>query len=307
MTRGVVSTLAAFTMIGAPLTAQQRGNPPPVTGRSMVISRYGIVAASQPLAARVGTDILEQGGNAVDAAIATNAAIGLMEPAMNGVGGDLFAMVYIAKEDKVYGLNASGWAPSGLTPALLASKGITRMPSTGIWPVTVPGAVGGWDALRTRFGTLPFSTLLAPTIRYADAGFPVTQVIAATWAQYLRKLTGDSNAAKTYLINGHTPREGEIFRNPDLAKTLRLIAAKGREGFYTGPIADAILATEHAKGGTMTAADLAELRPEWVTPLTTDYRGWTVYEMPPNSQGIGALMMLQMMAQFPIAQYGFQS
>jgi gamma-glutamyltranspeptidase/glutathione hydrolase len=300
---GLVVAAAA----AAPVAGQRgaAGNPLPVPGRSMVITKYGIVAASQPLAARAGTEMLEHGGNAVDAAIAANAAMGLMEPAMNGVGGDLFAIVYEAKSNTVYGLNASGWAPTGMSPAALASRGVTRL--GGIWTVTVPGAVGGWDALRTRFGTMPFSTLLAPAIRYADEGFPVSQIVAATWADYLRKLTADTNAAATYLINGHTPREGEIFRNPDLARTLRLIAARGKDGFYQGPVADAIVATERAKGGLMTPADLATLAPAWVTPITTTYRGWTVYEMPPPSQGIGALMMLQLMARFPLGEYGFHS
>jgi gamma-glutamyltranspeptidase/glutathione hydrolase len=300
-----IALIACVALVSVVSAQSPRGNPLPVPGRSMVITKYGIVAASQPLAARAGVDMLEHGGNAVDAAIAANAAMGLMEPAMNGVGGDLFAIVYEAKTNTVYGLNASGWAPSRMTSAALAAKGVTRL--QGIWTVTVPGAVAGWDSLRKRFGTMPFSTLLAPAIRYADEGFPVTEVIAATWAEYLRKLTADSNAASTYLINGHTPREGELFRNPDLARTLRLIAERGTDGFYRGPTAEAILATERAKGGFMTAADLTDFKPDWVTPISTVYRGWTVYEMPPNSQGIGALMMLQLMSQFPLGQYGFHS
>ena len=273
----------------------------------MVITRYGIVAASQPLAASAGVHMLELGGNAVDAAIAANAANGLMEPAMNGVGGDLFAIVYIAKTGQIYGLNSSGWAASGMTPALLESKGLDRIPIRGIWGVTVPGAVAGWQALHDKFGKLPFSTVLAPAIRYANEGFPVTQVIADTWAEYLKVLAETPDAAQTYLIDGHTPREGEIFRNADLARTLTLIAKHGRDGFYKGPTANAILATEQQLGGTMTAEDLADFQPEWVTPLHVAYRGWTVYELPPNSQGIGALMMLQMMSHYPMAAYGFHA
>ncbi|HEY2825596.1 MAG TPA: gamma-glutamyltransferase [Gemmatimonadales bacterium] len=300
--------LAALVLVPIAGTAQSRpGNPLPVTGRSMVITKYGIVAASQPLAARAGAAMLEQGGNAVDAAIATNAALGLMEPAMNGVGGDLFAMYYDAKTGKLYGLNASGWAATGQTPELMASKGVTRMPRRGIWTVTVPGAVAGWDALRTRFGTLPLATLLAPAIRYAEDGFPVTEIIAEAWAPESTLLRATPEAAATYLINGKVPREGQLFRNPDLARTLRLIAQRGRDGFYAGPTAQAILGTERANGGTMTAADLTSLEPEWVTPISVPYRGWTVYEMPPNSQGIGALMMLQMMEKFPLGDYGFHS
>jgi len=167
--------------------------------------------------------------------------------------------------------------------------------------------VAGWQALHDRFGKLPLSTVLAPAIRYANEGFPVTEVIADTWAEYLKALNATPDAARTYLIDGHTPREGEVFRNPDLARTLERIAEHGRDGFYTGATANAILATEHKLGGTMTAADLATFRPEWVTPLHVDYRGWTVYELPPNSQGIGALMMLQIMSHYPMAAYGFHA
>lgn len=301
-----VVALPAAAQRGIP-KQPEHGQPLPITGRSMVITRYGIVAASQPLAASAGVHMLELGGNAVDAAIAANAANGLMEPAMNGVGGDLFAIVYIAKTGKIYGLNSSGWSASGMTPDLLTAKGLKRIPIRGIYGVTVPGAVAGWQALHDKFGTLPLSTLLAPTIQYAKEGFPVTQVIAETWSHYLRTLTANAEAAKTYLIDGHTPREGEIFRNPGLATTLQRIADHGRNGFYTGPTADAILATERAEGGTMTAADLSDFEPEWVTPLNTTYRGWKVYELPPNSQGIGALMMLQMMSHYPMNQYGFHS
>ncbi len=311
--------LAAATLIAAALfastAAAQRGlptmpahgQPLPIAERSLVITRYAIVAASHPLAVHPPRRLQEAGGNAVDAAIAANAANGLMEPAMNGVGGDLFAIVYIAKTGHIYGLNSSGWSASGMTPALLESKGMTRIPIRGIWGVTVPGAVAGWQALHDRFGTLPFSTLLAPAIAYAKQGFPVTQVIGETWARYTRTLEATPDAAKTYLIDGHAPRQGEIFRNPDLARTLTRIAEHGRDGFYKGPTAQAILATERKYGGTMTAADLADFKPEWVTPLHVNYRGWTVYELPPNSQGIGALMMLQMMSHFPMRAWGFHS
>src|SRR4029079_3909694 len=227
-------------------------------GRSRIATRYGIVAASQPLAAQAGVQILERGGNAVDAAIATNAVMGLVEPHYNGIGGDVFAMYYEAKTGKIYGLNAGGWAPSGLTPALLKSKGMTRMPGSGIYSVTVPGAVKGWEALRKRFGTLPMSDLLAPAIFYADDGFPVTDVIADAWKSAERKLSADPNAAQVYLPNGHAPKSGQVFKNPLLASTLRLIGQQGPSAFYEGKIAEAILATEREKGGTMTAADLKD-------------------------------------------------
>ena len=314
--RCVVSVLAAALCVAVPSVAvaqhgvpviPDHGQPLPIPGRSMVITRYGIVAASQPLAASAGVHMLELGGNAVDAAIAANAANGLMEPAMNGVGGDLFAIVYIAKTGKLYGLNSSGWSASGMTPELLKSKGLDRIPIRGVWSVTVPGAVAGWQALHDKFSKLPLSTVLAPAIRYASEGFPVTHVIAETWGEYLKVLSATPDAAKTYLIDGHTPREGEIFKNPDLARTLTLIAKHGRDGFYKGATADSILSTEHDLGGTMTAADLEDFEPEWVTPLHVDYRGWTVYELPPNSQGIGALMMLQMMSHYPMGAYGFHA
>src|SRR5437016_1783284 len=187
-----------------------------VVGRSRVATKYGIVAASQPLAAQAGVQVLERGGNAVDAIIAANAVLGVVEPQSNGIGGDLFAMVYEAKSGTLHGLNASGWAPRGLTPALLKSRGAAGMPTSGIHSVTVPGAVAGWDALRTRLGTLPMADLLAPAIRYADEGFPLSDVIAAHWDTYADKLASEANAARTYLPNGRAPRAGEMFRNPDL-------------------------------------------------------------------------------------------
>lgn len=276
-------------------------------GRSMVTTKLGIVATSQPLASQAGADILARGGNAVDAAIAANAVLGLVEPHYNGIGGDLFAIYYDAKTKKLYGLNAGGWAPTGLSAAFLKSKGITRMPQNGVYSITVPGAVKGWEMLQKRFGALPLSETLAPAIYYADEGFPVTEVISHYWAAGERKLAADPVTAKTFLPNGHALKEGEIFKNPDLANSLRLIAQKGAAGFYTGKTADAILQVMKEKGGTMTAADLTEYQPEWVDPISTTYRGWTVYELPPNTQGIAALMMLDMMEQFPMAEYGLGS
>ena len=280
----------------------------PVVGRSVVATTFGIVAASQPLAARAGVQILERGGNAVDAAIAANATIGLMEPTGNGIGGDLFVIYYDAKTRMVHGLNSSGWAPSGLTPEFLASKGVTKMPQRGIHTVTVPGVVAGWDALRVKFGSKPFSELLAPAIYYADNGFPLSEKIAAGWANSVKLHAAHPNSRKTFLIDGtRAPRRGEIFRNPDLAGSLRLIAANGRDGYYKGKTADAILAISREQGGTMTAADLAEFQPEWVPTITTTYRGWTVHEIGPNTQGIAALMMLNLMEPFPLGEYGFHS
>jgi gamma-glutamyltranspeptidase/glutathione hydrolase len=305
---GVVGTLAlwhagAVTMAQAP-GATARGVP---VGRSMVMTRLGIVAASQPLAAQAGADILARGGNAVDAAIAANAVLGLVEPHYSGIGGDLFAIYYEAKTKKVYGLNAGGWAPSGLTAALLKSKGMSRMPQSGVYSITVPGAVKGWEMLRQRFGALPLSVTLAPAIYYATEGFPVTEVISHYWESGQRKLAADPNTAKTFLPNGHPLKEGEVFRNPDLADSLRRIAANGAAGFYEGQTADAILQVMRDHGGTMTRADLTDYQPEWVEPISTTYRGWTVYELPPNTQGIAALMMLNQMEQYPLSEYGLGS
>jgi gamma-glutamyltranspeptidase / glutathione hydrolase len=280
---------------------------PVIPGRSRVATRYGIVSASQPLAARAGVQVLERGGNAVDAAIATNAVLGLVEPQSNGIGGDLFAIVYSAKTGRLHGLNASGWTPAGLTLALVRSQGVREMPADGIHTVTVPGAVAGWEALRARLGTLPLADLLAPAIFYADEGFPVSDVIAAAWAAQTGRLAAEPNAARTYLPNGRAPAAGEMFRNADLAESLRLVAAGGPAGFYEGRTADAILATSREHGGTMTAADLTSFEPEWVDPISTTYRGWTVHELPPNTQGIAALMMLDLMEQFPLREYGFHS
>jgi gamma-glutamyltranspeptidase/glutathione hydrolase len=274
-----------------------------------VATRYGIVAASQPLAARAGVQVLERGGNAVDAAIAANAVMGVVEPAMNGIGGDLFVIFYEAKTGKLHGLNSGGWAPTGLTPELLKTKGFKQMPQRGIYSVTVPGAVAGWNALRAKFGALPMREILAPAIFYADQGFPVTEVDAGEWAGSLKLLAAEPNAAHTYLIDGKPPRTGQMFRNRDLAGSLRLIASQGPRGFYEGKTAEAILAIEREKGGTMTAADLKEFEfaPAWVEPISTTYRGWTVYELPPNTQGIAALMMLNLMERFPLGEYGFHS
>ncbi|MBI4474568.1 MAG: gamma-glutamyltransferase [Acidobacteria bacterium] len=289
--------------------AQNRApaEPRPLVGRSVVSTQFGIVAASHPLAARAGVEMLERGGNAVDAAIAANATIGLMEPSMNGIGGDLFVLFYEAKTGKLHGLNASGYAPTGLTPKFLQDKNITRMPGSGIYSVTVPGVIAGWHELRAKFGTKPFSEILAPAIYYADNGFPVTEVIARGWAGSVNKLSQHAPSAKTFLIDGRAPRAGEIFKNLDLAKSLRYVADEGRDGFYKGPTAQAILQLAKEQGGTMTAADLAEYKPEWVTPISTTYRGWTVYEIPPSSTGIAALMMLNIMEQYPLKEYGFHS
>ncbi|MGA2715597.1 MAG: gamma-glutamyltransferase [Bryobacteraceae bacterium] len=275
--------------------------------RSMVMSASGIVASESVLASEVGARILEGGGNAVDAAVATNAMMGLVAPMNDGVGGDLFAIVYEAKTGKLYGLNASGWAPKALTADYLLAKGLTSMPQSGIQSVTVPGAVDGWDKLLKRFGRKSFAEVLAPAIANAEEGFPVGEVVSVYWRDSEKTLKADEPTAKTYLINGHVPAAGEIFRNHDLAGTYRSIAAHGRDGFYRGEVARRIVATSSSHGGTMAADDLAEYQSEWVDPISTTYRGWTVHELPPNGQGIAALEMLNIMEGFPLARFGHNS
>jgi gamma-glutamyltranspeptidase/glutathione hydrolase len=278
-----------------------------VTGRSLVATTRGIVAASSPLAAQAGAQMLARGGHAVDAAIAANAVLGLVEPYMNGMGGDLFAMVHEAGPDRLHGLNASGPAPAALSTSWLRGQGVTAMPATGIHSVTVPGAVAGWSALHRRFGRVPLAEVLSPAVFYAEHGFPVAPVVAEGWAALRDAVAGDPVAAATYLPGGRAPAAGAVFRNPDLAASLRLVADQGAAAFYRGPIADAIVALSRARGGTLAAEDLSTFEPEWVEPVSTTYRGWTVYELPPNTQGIAALMMLDLMEAAPLAHYGFHS
>src|SRR5271165_3625055 len=270
--------------------------------RSMVISRRGIVAAESPLAAQAGVRILETGGNAVDAAIATNAMMGVVEPMMNGIGGDLFAIVYDAKADKLYGLNASGWAPKSLTIESLHKLGLKEMPQSGVQTITVPGAVDGWQKLADKFGRKKLAEDLSAAIQTAQSGFPVTEWVAAYWGTETDYLRGDDAAAKLYLPKDRAPKTGEIFQNEELAWSLQQIAARGRDGFYKGELAAKMLEGMKRRGGTMTAQDLAEYSAEWVEPISTTYREWRVYEMPPNGTGIAALEMLNIMETIPLGQ-----
>ncbi len=294
----------AMTIAAQGVDAQDRSQT-----RSMVISRNGIVAAESPLAAQAGARILERGGNAVDAAIAANAMMGVVAPMMNGIGGDLFAIVYDAKANKLYGLNASGWAPKGLTIEYLQKQGLRSMPQQGVNAITVPGAVDGWQKLADKFGRKKLAEDLAAAIRTAQDGFPVPEWTAAYWARELDHLRTNETAAQTYLPQDRPPRVGEIFRNPELAWSLQQIAQGGREAFYKSEIAAKILEAMKRHGGTMVAQDLAEYSSEWVEPISTTYRDWTVYELPPNVQGIAALEMLNIMETFPLGQkeWGFGS
>jgi gamma-glutamyltranspeptidase / glutathione hydrolase len=272
--------------------------------RSMVISQYGIVATSYVQASQAGAQVLARGGSAVDAAIAANAALGVAEPMMNGIGGDLFAIYWDARSGKLYGLNSSGWAPQGLTLERMKSKGAAQMPHEGIDTVTVPGAVAGWNALHDRFGKMEWKELFQPAILLADGGFGVPELISAFWEEAPQAFARDAEGQRVYLPNGKPPSVGQIFRNPDLAKALRAIAKNGASEFYKGEVAKAILSTSQAAGGTMAEADLAEFSPEWVEPVSTTYRGWTVYELPPNGQGMAALEMLNIMETIPASPDG---
>ncbi len=272
--------------------------------RSMVISQQGIVATSQTLASQAGAQALARGASAIDAAIVANAVLGVVEPMMNGIGGDLFVIYWDAGSRRLYGLNASGWSPAALTPERLKAAGHTAMPAGGIHSVTVPGCVAGWEQLHQRFGRMPWRELFAPAIYYARSGFPVTELISETWRNSEAKLAADPNSRGVFLP---APRVGGMFRNPRLALALEAIAAGGAGAFYRGAIAKALLKTSERLGGTMAAADLAEYQAEWVDPIATEYRGWKVYELPPNGQGIAALQMLNIMERFPLARLGPQS
>ena len=274
---------------------------------SMTINKYGIAATLQTLASQASASILAKGGNAVDAAIAANAATGVIEPMMNGVGGDLFAIVWDPKEKKIYALNASGWSPKAETIDAMKTKGVTEMSDTGIYSVTVPGAVAGWVALHDRFGKLPLAVDLAPAIALAEEGFPVTETDSAQWHQYGMAFANRPAFAKTFLPGGTYPKIGGMFRNPEIAATLRRIGQKGADGFHRGPVADAIVKLSDEQHGFMTKADLADFKPEWVEPISTTYHGWRVYETPPNTQGLAALSMLNVMELYPLRDWGHDS
>jgi gamma-glutamyltranspeptidase/glutathione hydrolase len=271
-------------------------------GRSMVISQQGIVATSQVMASQAGAQILARGGSAVDAAIASNAVLGVTEPLMTGIGGDLFVLYWNARTGELTGLNSSGPAPLGLTPEFLRGRGVTAMPNDGIHSVSVPGAVAGWYRMHQKFGRLPWKDLFAEAIAFAERGFPVHEGMVELWTPgTVRGQNPNAEAARVFLPEGRAPKVGEVFRNPDLARAYRLIAEQGPEAFYKGEVARAILATSQKLGGTMTARDLEAFEPEWVTPISIDYRGWRVYELPPNSQGMAALQMLNIMETQPRA------
>ena len=275
--------------------------------RSEVIGQNGMVATSHPLATQIGLDILKQGGTAVDAAIAANIALGLMEPTGNGIGGDLFAIIWDAKTKKLHGLNASGPAPKNLSIEYFKQQGLTKIPSYGPLPVTVPGAVDGWVKLHEKFGNLKFKSLFKPTIEYAEKGFPVTETIAYYLDRSQKRFENYPNFNEVWVKNGKMPKKGDIFKNPQLASTLRTIAEKGRAGFYEGKIAQTMADFVQSQGGFLTYDDLAGFHAEWTPPVSSNYRGYDVWELPPNGQGIAALQILNILENYDLKKMGLYS
>jgi len=288
-------------------TAQDRITGELFSTRSEVIAEHGMAATSHPLATQVALDILKNGGSAVDAAIAANAVLGLMEPTGNGIGGDLFAIVWDAKTKKLYGLNASGRSPQSLTIDFFKENGYSKIPAYGPLPVSVPGCVDGWFELHRKFGKLDMETVLQPAIEYANEGFPVTELVAYYMNLSALGLSKYPGFKETYMPDGRTPVKGEIFKNPDLANTLQKIAREGRDVFYEGEIAVIIAKYIKENGGFLSYEDLKNHTSEWVEPVSTNYRGYDVWELPPNGQGIAALQMLNIMEAYDIKEMGFGS
>jgi gamma-glutamyltranspeptidase/glutathione hydrolase len=272
--------------------------------RSVVIARHGVVATSQPLAAQAGLDVLKAGGNAIDAAIATNAMLSVVEPMSCGIGGDLFVLYWDNRTQKLYGLNASGRSPANLNVAVVRDKGLSQIPLTGPLSWSVPGCVDGWHELLARFGTKPLAELLAPAIVAAEDGFPVSEIIAAGWRGSVRGLSPWPDSMRCYLPEGRGPQEGEVVRLPEYAATLKLLATSGREAFYRGTIADQIVQFSAANGGYFSKEDFAEHRSEWVEPVSTSYRGYDVWQLPPNGQGLAVLQMLNLLEPFDLKAWG---
>jgi len=298
--------LMAQNTIAQPAEAATYDRPAgdPHQSRSVVIARHGMVATSHPLAAQTGLDVLKRGGNAVDAAIATNAMLGLVEPMSCGIGGDLFCIYWDAKTKKLHGLNASGRSPYKISRQVLASRGMKKIPLEGPLPWSVPGCVDGWATLAQRFGTMKLAELLAPAIATAEEGFPVSEIIADDWNDSQKALARWPDSAKTYLPGGRAPKVGEIFKNPNLAATYRAIAAGGRDAFYRGEIARRIVAHSDAHDGLFSRKDFADHESEWVEPVSTTYRGYRVWELPPNGQGIAALQTLNVLEGYDLAAMG---
>ena len=306
---GFVAAGMALCAVSSMASAYDRITGHSFASRSEVIATHGMAATSQPLATQVALDVLKQGGNAIDAAIAANATLGLVEPTGSGIGGDLFAIVYIADEDKLYGLNASGRSPKSLSFAKLKelTKDEGKIPSYGPLPVSVPGAVDGWFELHDKFGKMSMEKVLQPSINYAENGFPVTEVIAYYLDRSISKRAQYPGFKEVFMTDGEMPKKGEIFKNPALANTYKAIAKEGRDAFYKGEIAKEIARYMQDNGGYITYDDLASHTSEWVDPVSTDYRGYTLWELPPNGQGIAAQQILNILEGYDIAKMGFDS
>jgi gamma-glutamyltranspeptidase/glutathione hydrolase len=309
-TRALIASVITTAFLMLPLTnsqtAQKKSTLHLKPGRSVVRAQHGMVASSQPLASQVGLDVLKRGGNAADAAIAMAAMLNVTEPMMTGIGGDAFAIVYWSKTKELKGLNASGRAPRSLTRDYFAKKNLKSIPNGGMEAVTVPGAFDGWVTLVDKYGTMKMADLLAPAIAYAENGFPVMEKTAEDWQAELRKLQRTPAASANYLVDGRAPRAGEIFRQPNLARTLRILANGGRDAFYKGEIARAIVDYCKKNGGFITMEDLAATKSDWVELISTNYRGYTVYEIPPNGQGLTALLALNILEGFDLSTLSAQ-
>jgi len=275
--------------------------------RSVVYARHGMVCAAQPLAVQAGVEILKAGGSAADAAIATNACLGLMEPTANGLGGDLFAILWDPKAKKVVGLNGSGRAPLALTIDKVPADSDGTIPLFSPYSWTVPGCADAWFELHAKYGRLPMKQILAPAIRYAEEGFPLSPVIAGDWGHSVQRFQDKPGFKSVYMPGGRAPREGEIFKNPALAKSLRLLADGGRDAYYKGPIADALVRYSQANGGFFSKEDFERHHSTWDTPISTDYHGVQVWELPPNSQGLAALQLLNLIENFDLKSMGRES
>jgi len=305
-TGGSAAAVLAFLLLAgfSRLSAHDRPSGPVHKSRSAVVARHGMAATSQPLATAAAVRVLQDGGNAVDAAIAANAVLGVVEPMSCGIGGDLFAIVWDAKTHKLYGLNASGRSPYAATLAEFRERSLDEIPAHGPLSWSVPGCVDGWEALRSRFGTKPLAALLAPAIAYADEGFPVSEIIAHDWQSSAPALAKVPTSAACFLPGGRAPKTGDLFRNPGLAKSLRRISEGGRDAFYRGAIAEAIVAYSRDAGGLFSAKDFADHTSTWVEPVSTNYRGYDVWELPPNGQGIAALQMLNLLEPYDLKAMG---
>jgi gamma-glutamyltranspeptidase/glutathione hydrolase len=302
----IMAVLSAQTPATRPLPGDRPAANPHAT-RSVVYGRNGMIATSQPLASVAGLKVMQDGGNAIDAAVTAAAVLAVVEPSMTGIGGDLFAILYDGKTKTLRALNASGRSAYAASPDVFAARNLTRIPSTGVLSVTVPGVVEGWSELLSKYGTIPMSKAVAPAIGYAKNGYAVSEIIGGQWKNSERKLAADPVTAATFLPSGHAPRPGEVFTNPHLAATLQTIAAGGRDAFYKGPIGRAIVVDMKQRDGLLDERDFAQHTADWIEPISTSYRGYDVYELPPNTQGATVLEMLNILEGFDLQSMGYQS